>query len=84
LNELWAQSISKGNDRILELPQRDVSASVSVETIEQTTPGGEETPETTELVKVDGTAAIGIEHANHHFDGVRIKRRVVAVHQSTL
>jgi hypothetical protein len=84
LNELWAQTVSKGNDCVFELSQRDASAAIGVKPIKKATPSSEKTPETTELVEVDGATAISVKHADHHFDRVRVKRCVVAIDQSTL
>jgi hypothetical protein len=82
LDKSRTQAVSKRHQRICELLVTDTAAPVCVETIEQTTPCCEEAPQAAELFEVDGASAVGVEHADHHFDGVWVESCVVAVDES--
>ena len=81
LHKLRAQAVPKRHQRIRELLQADVPAPVRVEAIKQPAPCCKETPEAAELLKVDGTAAVCVEHANHHLDSVGVESCIVSVDQ---
>jgi hypothetical protein len=82
LDESRAQTVSKCHQRIREFLVADTAAPICVEAIEETAPRGEETPETAEFFEVDGAGTVGVEHADHHFDGVWVESCVVAVDES--
>jgi hypothetical protein len=79
LNKLRAQPVSKRHQRIRELEMRNTPAPVLVKAIEQPPPSRQESPKPAELVEIDSPAAVCIEHADHHFDGVRVESRVIAI-----
>ena len=58
---------------------RNAPAPVFVKTVEKSAPGCQETPEAAEFFEIDGPRAVGVEHADHHLDGVRVEGCVVAV-----
>ena len=58
---------------------RNAPAPVFVKAVEKSAPGCQETPEAAEFFEIDGPRAVGVEHADHHLDGVRVEGCVVAV-----
>ena len=83
-HKLWTQSIPKSDKRVFEPSQADVATAIGVEPIEETSPSGQKTPETAELIEVYGTAAVGVEHSDHHLDCVRVEGGVVTVYEGAL
>lgn len=83
LHKLRAQAISKRHQRILKLAQTNAATLVDVKAVKQPPPRGEEAPEAAKLVEVDGAGAVGVEHADHHLDRVRVEGGVVAVDEGT-
>lgn len=79
LDKARAEPVAKRHQCVVELVQADVARLVHVEAIEQRPPGGQEGPEPAKLLKPDGTAAVAVEHADHHADGVRVKGSPVPV-----
>ncbi|KAI7360309.1 EF-hand [Hortaea werneckii] len=79
LHELRTKSVSEGYQGVFELAQTDTAAAVRVEAVEEGAPGGQEPPQSAELVEVDRPAAVRVEHPDHHFDRVRVEGGVVAV-----
>lgn len=79
LHELGAQAVSKRYQRIRKLLQADVAAPVRVKAVEKSTPCRKESPQAAELVKVDSTAAVCVEHADHHLHSMRVEGCVVAI-----
>lgn len=56
-----------------------MATAVDIEAVKEVPPGCEKGPQAAELIKVDGATAIGVEHADHHLDGVGVKGGVVSV-----
>ena len=81
LDELGAEAVAEGDQSVAELGEGDVAAPVDVEAVEEGAPGGEEGPETAELVETDAAVAVGIEHADHHADRLRVEGGPVSVHE---
>ena len=73
--------VSERHERLGVLIETDIAAAILVEAVEEVAPGSEEGPEPAELIEVDRARLVDVEHANHHFYGVRVKGGPVAVDQ---
>lgn len=73
LNKLGSQSVSKSHQRIGVLVNLDIPTFISVESIEEGAPCRQKSPESTELLETDCTRAVGVEHADHHLDSLRVE-----------
>lgn len=79
LDELRAEAVAEGDEGVGELGQGDVAAAVDVEAVKEGAPRGEEGPEAAELLEANGAAAVRVEHADHHADGLDVEGGPVAV-----
>lgn len=78
-HKLRAQPVAKSDERIGVLIEADIAASVGVKPVEQRSPRCQEPPQSTEFLEADRAAAIGVEHADHHPDRLRVERGPVAI-----
>ena len=79
LDEARAEPVAERHQRVVELVKADVARLVHVEAVEQRPPRGQKGPEPAELLEPDRAAAVAVEHADHHPDGVRVEGGPVAV-----
>lgn len=83
LYELGAQSIAELFKGTAEFREVDTATPVEVEAVEEGSPFCQETPETAKLIEIDCAAAVCVEHADHHLNGMGVESGVIAVNEGT-